>query len=137
MLKVLYHIGPSRIHGMGVFTDQDIPAGGLVWQFDDERDLVITMEEFASLSPSRQQDVMHRAEWRAEKNAFVMGLDGDYFMNHSDAPTLIDLGDSMIAARFLPRGVELTCDYRDVQVLGLDMAAVSASNFLGLTSNVP
>lgn len=64
------------------------------------------------------ETVRNHAEFIEHLGVFRLGNDGDIFMNHSDTPTLIDLGDTMLAARDLPAGTELTCDYSQVCVLG-------------------
>ena len=103
---------------MGVFTAANLHKGALVWKFDPDLDLIITLEDYLSLEPRRKLAVTHHAQWYAERAQFVLGADGDYFMNHANDPTLTDRGNTMIAARYLPIGTELTCDYRIVKVLG-------------------
>lgn len=118
MLIIPYYIAQSNIHGMGVFSAVDLRRGDLVWRYNSERDLIINLEDFKNLSLQRKNDVMNHAQWYPEKKHFVLGCDGDYFMNHANDATLSDHGDIMTAARNLKKGTELTCDYRVIQVLG-------------------
>lgn len=118
MLLIPYYIAPSDIHGMGVFSAVDLWHGDLVWRYSPHRDLVITLDDFRNLSSQRRKDVINHAQWYPNQKHFVLGCDGDYFMNHADDPTLSDHCHTMIAARNLKKGTELTCDYRTVQVLG-------------------
>lgn len=118
MLVVPHYIAQSDIHGMGVFCAVDLRLGDLVWRYDPQRDLVITIDDFRSLTSQRKKDVINHAQWYPDQKHFVLGCDGDYFMNHADNPTLCDHGNTMMATRNLKKGTELTCDYRVVQVLG-------------------
>ena len=118
MLLIPYYIARSDIHGMGVFSAVDLSVGDLVWRYDSKRDLIITLDDFRSLTSQRRKDVINHAQWYPNQKHFVLGCDGDYFMNHADDATLSDYGDRMVAARNLKKGTELTCDYRMVQVLG-------------------
>jgi SET domain-containing protein len=118
MLLIPYYIARSNIHGMGVFSAVDLHLGDLVWRYDPHRDLVITIDDFRSLTSQRRKDVINHAQWYPNEKHFVLGCDGDYFMNHADDPTLSDHGEKMMAARNLKKGTELTCDYRVVHVLG-------------------
>ena len=38
MLRVATRLAPSQIHGLGLFATEPIPAGTLVWDFDDPSD---------------------------------------------------------------------------------------------------
>jgi hypothetical protein len=118
MLLIPYYIARSDIHGMGVFSAVDLRRGDLVWHYNSQRDLVITLDDFRNLTSQRRNDVINHAQWYPNQKHFVLGCDGDYFMNHADDATLSDYGDRMVAARNLKKGTELTCDYRVVQVLG-------------------
>jgi hypothetical protein len=74
----------------------------------------------ASLPLEEAETVYHHAEYLAERGVFRLGNDADIFMNHSNGPSLIDRGDEMIALRDLCVGDELTCDYREVRVVGYE-----------------
>jgi hypothetical protein len=47
------------------------------------------------------------------KDAFLLSGDHDRFTNHADSPNTICRENDMVAARPIPAGEELTCDYRD------------------------
>ena len=118
MLLIPHYIAQSDIHGMGVFSAIDLRRGDLVWRYNSQRDLVITLDDFRNLTFQRRNDVINHAQWYPNQKHFVLGCDGDYFMNHADDATLSDHGHTMAAARNIKKGTELTCDYRVVQVLG-------------------
>ena len=49
MLLVRTRLGPSTIHGIGVFADEDIPRGTIVWSFNPLIDKALTDEEIEGL----------------------------------------------------------------------------------------
>lgn len=118
MLLIPYYIAQSDIHGMGVFSAVDLCCGDIVWKYNPALDLLVTLDEFRQLPAHRKNVLINHAQWYPDQKHFILGCDGDYFMNHHDDATLTDHGDTMVASRSFERGTELTCDYRVVQVLG-------------------
>lgn len=124
MLLVSHCVKRSQIHGLGVFLLEPVATGTVVWRYDPMFDVEMSATFVASLPPGEAETVYHHAEYLPERGVFRLGNDADIFMNHSNVPSLIDRGDEMIAARDLCRGVELTCDYREVRVVGYESDAV-------------
>jgi SET domain-containing protein len=118
MLIVRHCVEPSRIHGLGLFLKEPVAAGEVIWRYDSMFDVEMPAAFVASLSPEDANIVYHHAEYFPDREVFRLGNDADIFMNHSDKPTLVDCGDEMIALRDLRVGDELTCDYREVHVVG-------------------
>jgi SET domain-containing protein len=123
MLTVSYQIAQSDIHGIGVFSLVAIKKGDIVWRFHPVIDREIPAEAIYDLPETTRQVIMNHASFIPDRDVFVLGCDGDYFMNHSDNPTLEDDGEFMFASRDIAAGEELTCDYRVVMVLGYDPMA--------------
>lgn len=120
MLLVEHFIGPSSIHGLGVFTAKAIRKCELVWEFNPIIDRVINSDDLIDLPPHVVAMIYKRAEYFPSTGSFVLATDGDAFMNHSNTPSLLDHGTRMYAARDLEAGEELTCDYRHVRVVCFD-----------------
>lgn len=120
MLTVDHEIGPSPIHGLGVFTREDIKKGQIVWRFDARIDRELTFADLQRLPAHIVCRILRHAEFVEARQVFILASDGDYYMNHADDPSLIDDGTQMFAARDLSAGSELTCDYRIVRVLGFN-----------------
>ena len=118
MLVVKHFVSTSPVHNLGLFLGEDVVRGRKVWQFDPEFDVEIPVEMLARLEEDCRDAVLHCAEYFDDRKVFRLGNDADIFMNHSDEPTLLDLGDTLVAARDLAAGEELTCDYRSVHVVG-------------------
>lgn len=117
MLLIDYHITASPLHGLGLFTSQALRRGEIVWRFDGRVDRVIPRNELWNLGADEIRTILNHAEYIEERECFILGGDGDYYMNHSTEPTLVDCGDHMVASRDIPAGTELTCDYNVVRVL--------------------
>lgn len=110
MLTIKAYLDRSAIHGMGVFSAQNVKKGDIVWRFAQGFDRFFTQEQFKGL-PAFAQLHVRKHSYGSDKG-FV--LEGDYgqFLNHSDTPNMIHTsGDEMVAARDIAKGEEMTCDY--------------------------
>jgi len=58
MLLVKTKLGPSKIHGIGLFVDEFIPKGTIVWKFVPGFDLKFTKEEVEKF-PGLAKDFVH------------------------------------------------------------------------------
>jgi SET domain-containing protein len=118
MLLVKNKIDRSSIHGLGLFAQEDIPAGTQVWTFDVDCDEVISRNEFVNLPSSRRDYVQHFGYLNPIIGCFILSKDGARFINHSDEPNIITMppiGSSEgvdVALVDIARGQELTMDYR-------------------------
>lgn len=127
MLHVDHYVSHSTIHGLGLFTREPIKAGSLVWRFDPMFDVEIPASLVKQFPEEDAMIVFNHAEYLKHLGVFRLGNDGDIFMNHSECPSLLDLGDEMIAKHDLKAGTELTCDYTEVCVLGFDRSQLNSS----------
>ncbi len=118
MLLVKHFVSRSPIHNLGLFAGESIKRGRTVWRFEPDYDVEIPAEMLADLELHMREVVIDCAEFFVDRGIYRLGNDGDIFMNHSDRPSLLDLGDIMIAGRDIAAGEELTCDYRTVHVAG-------------------
>lgn len=112
MYIVKVRLGRSAIEGVGVFADEDIPAGTVIWQRVDGFDQGID----PALIPSYPPQVQHYLRRHAYLNRGRMWLCGDLgmFANHADDPNARSVDNERdIALRFIPRGAEITINYAD------------------------
>jgi len=58
MLLVKTSIGPSKIHGIGLFATQFIPKGEVLWRFEPGFDLELSKDDILRLSPPAQVQVL-------------------------------------------------------------------------------
>lgn len=126
MLLVKTVVKSSSIAGMGLFADQDIKKGNIVWKFTPETCSLFTQEQFQVLLNS-----FHKTEKEIIKyyltysyyqkflNGVIFCLDNGRFVNHSDqanlaAPTHLAADATWqysIAQRDIQKGEELTENY--------------------------
>jgi hypothetical protein len=129
MLRVKTRIGPSAIHGIGLFADQDIARGTLIWEYMPTFDVTFDREAFERLPAESQRHVDKYAFLDREQNVFVLCGDDARFMNHSAEPNTWEVSESCtLAARDIRAGEEITCDYAAMGPgpLGLDAALAFA-----------
>lgn len=111
MLTVKTIVKKSPIHGVGVFADEDIPEGGMIYRWDPKVDLVFKWEEVQKMT-GKQRETMERY---AMKEGDEVHLDGDnsHFMNHSDNPNMAPFpdNDTWFATKDIKKGEEIVCDY--------------------------
>jgi len=112
MLLVRTYLAPSRIHGIGLFAGQRIPAGTVLWRFATLLDTRIPVGAIEGLPPLARE-ALARYGYRVGDAVFLCGDDAR-FMNHAPSPNCDDARDAFetVAARDIAEGEELTCDYR-------------------------
>ena len=121
MLLFRHYIAKSVIHGLGVFATEFIPRGTLVWVFNSVVDIKVPKNSLLGLPKHVIDRVQAHAEYFPADQCFILGTDGDYYMNHADMPNLLRGAEkNMFAASDILIGEELTCDYRTVKVLAFD-----------------
>jgi len=120
MILVRTKTGPSLIHGTGVYADEPIAAGVVVWRFMPGKDRAYTREEVEQLPEPRRSEILRLFHPYISKQTgryITFGDDAGY-INHSDAPNLgtrYEDGveeDINFAVRDISVGEELTIDYR-------------------------
>jgi hypothetical protein len=122
MLHVQAHAGVSRIHGIGLFAGQFIPAGTIIWRFQSGFDVELTDEDFARLTPPAQKQVCHYAYSCPIGRRYLLSSDDDRFTNHSEKPNTHFVDGCTVAVRDIQPGEEITTDYREFgMTLPLDL----------------
>src|SRR3954467_11256326 len=116
MLLVRTRLDKSLIHGIGLFADQFIPQGTVIWEFHPVVDIKLTQEQIAALPEPCQEQVRRYTYREKESRLYVLCGDDARFLNHSDSHNCIDIfnaeeGDLTVANRDIYPGEELTCDY--------------------------
>lgn len=116
MLLVRTRVAPSRIHGLGLFVVEAVPAGTPVWRFQPGFDRELPPEVVAAWPAPAREFVEHYGYRRKHDGVWVLSGDHACFMNHAVPPntgTPSDPPDApwTVALRDLAAGEELTCDY--------------------------
>lgn len=112
MMMVAFSVKPSVVHGVGVFAEEFIQKGTLIWCFDDKVDRFFQdgyWEDFLSGLPVSQVEKLRM--WSCcEPGGRLLSSDGSQFMNHSDDPNVCS-GESSYALRDIQAGEELLFSY--------------------------
>ena len=115
MLLVKTKIKESPIHGIGLFADEFIPEGTIIFKqssFTKE----FTKEEYEAF-PQLQKDFLNHYCYFLG-GVWKCSLDNDRFMNHSDNPNTIEVDNfTTIASIDINAGDELTTDYSKIEEL--------------------
>lgn len=118
MLLVKTYIAPSKIHGIGLFADENIKENTVTWKFDPAIDILLSEKEIAKLPNITQEFIKEFGSLSKLSNKYILSADNARFTNHSSHPNLeskIVTGEPeaiALANRDIKKGEELTIDYR-------------------------
>jgi SET domain-containing protein len=119
MMHIKYKIDKSTLHGVGIFTEQDIKKGDLIFTASPVLDVNITQEQFDSLQESEQKEIKHWGFFDEPSQKWHVDFDRIHFINHSyDANTTQDFSISeahLTAVRGIQAGEELTQNYLEFE----------------------
>lgn len=117
MLYVKTKVAPSPIHGLGIFTEEFIPQGSVIWKFTPGFDLKFTREQILSF-PELPQIYIYKYSWKSSKSQmYCFSSDNGKYFNHSDnantVSNYLDGEEEVVttALRDIQIGEELTDNY--------------------------
>jgi SET domain-containing protein len=119
MMLIRNYVGPSSIHGTGIFAAEAIATGTEVWRYHPQFDIVV-MRHYADMLPASTQEFLRMYAYPSELVGGNLLLDGDNgrFMNHSSDPNTTNSGWISYASRDIAEGEEITCDYGEFYAEG-------------------
>ena len=116
MLCVKTKLKSSNISGIGLFADEPIAKGEVIWEFSPDLDLLLSKEQVDNLSAPAREQFFNYSYLDKIRGKYLLCGDDSRFFNHSDNPNCLDCTsdekDITIAARDIEAGEELTCDYK-------------------------
>jgi len=121
MLLFRTTLKPSKLHGLGVFTQQPIKPGQQVYAFDLRVDRKFRKAEILEL-PLAVQVYLYHHVWKSKTSGlYCIHGDDSTYINHSVTPNLEILHEKdaanygwehwAVAAKYIAAGEELTRDY--------------------------
>jgi len=117
MMQVKTKIGQSKIQGTGLFADEFIPKGTVIWKFTPGFDLKFTEEEIDNF-PIQVQEYLESYMWLSKKSGkYCFSSDNGKYFNHSKNPNSLseyyDDEEEVLtkAIRDIEIGEEITDDY--------------------------
>lgn len=121
MIHTSYILKESPLHGIGLFTQEDLSKGQLVYTASPLLDVNITQQEFDSLSENEQNEIRWWGFWDEPTQRWHVDFDVSKFINHSSNATLTQDSDHteayLITTRNVNAGEELTQDYLEFETV--------------------
>lgn len=108
MLQVKTYLSESKINGTGLFADEFIPKGTLIWTLSGA-DVVLNQSQVDCLFKIEKK-FLDKYAYR-NKGLYYLCSDDARFMNHSDNANTDDNTNSTIAIKDINQGEEITCNY--------------------------
>lgn len=105
----------SPIAGLGLFADEKIGKGELVWIFHPSIDKEVSIDDWDDI-PSYCKNYIISHSWVCNfTGKRFMSFDNDRFTNHSKDPNISeDEAGNMVANREIEKGEEIVCDYEEI-----------------------
>jgi SET domain-containing protein len=117
MIHIKYKIKKSNTHGIGLFADQNIKAGDLIYTPSPLLDVDITQEQFDLLSPNEKEQIMYYGYKDKKSQKWHVAFDAIRVLNHAPygiANVTQDEDMIMIALRDIKLGEEIVQDYQEI-----------------------
>lgn len=111
MFKIKYFINKSPLHGLGIFSNQEIKKGQIIYIHNDNLDLILTEKDFDSLDEEDKNIIFHYGYFDKRLCKWRLDHDDIRFCNHSKNPNITLSKGKIIAKRDIPVGEELLQDY--------------------------
>lgn len=119
MLQVKTFKDTSKIPnaGIGLFANEKIKSGTVVWKFDEGVDMLFTDEQFSNAPDIKKEQIKKHAYYDEVLKVWVLCADDAVMFNHSENPNCREEVDSKyfqgrtLAIKDIEIGDEITCDY--------------------------
>lgn len=119
MLHFKYKLKASDLHGVGLFADQDIAKGELLYTASPVLDLNITQGQFDALEQAEKDEILWWGFFDEPSQMWHVDFDVSKFINHSYEATATqdEAHDEayLIASRDIALGDEITQNYREFE----------------------
>jgi uncharacterized protein len=121
MLLVKTKLDISPIDSIGLFADEFIPRGTIIWQYTPQVDLRYTPEVYQQLKQQHNFEVLDKYIYKSRVSGlYILCSDDARFINHASNPNTVDtLEDAeglTIASVDIYPGEEITSDYESFDV---------------------
>lgn len=111
MLLIKTRLGNAGHKGLGLFSEENIEKGTVVWKEHPLFHSVILYSEFIKLNGLQRNYLEKYATYNKNDCSYFLDLDDSRFMNHDDDPNVEFLYETGTAIKNIHAGDELTCDY--------------------------
>jgi SET domain-containing protein len=116
MLLVKTKLSLSPIDGIGLFADEYITQGTVIWKYTPHVDVRYATEEYRQLRQQHNFEVLDKYIYKSRVSGlYVLCSDDARFINHASNPNTVDTLEEAegltLAAVDIPAGYEITSDY--------------------------
>lgn len=119
MIHIKYKLDRSDKHGIGLFADEDLKKGQLVYTASPLLDVNITQEQFDSLNDREKEEFRWWGFWDEPSQKWHVDFDVSKFINHSKDGTVTQdpthTEAYLITTRDIKKGEELTQNYLEFE----------------------
>jgi len=119
MIHIKYKLKESGLHGIGLFSDQDIKQGELIYTASPLLDLNITQQQFDTLSQEEKDELLWWGFFDQPSQMWHVDFDVSKFINHSYQANVTQRADHdeayLVAARDINTEEELTQNYLEFE----------------------
>lgn len=119
MIHIKYKLDRSDKHGIGLFTDEDLKKGRLVYTASPLLDVNITQEQFDSLTDREKEEFQWWGFFDVASQRWHVDFDVSKFINHSADGTITQdknhAETHLVAVRDIQSGEELTQNYLEFE----------------------
>lgn len=105
------------MNGLGLFTEEDIRKGDLIYTPNSLLDINLSQEEFDSLTESEQEHITYHGYFHEKSKKWHVAHGGIQFINHADssvANVTQDEDMNLFAKRDIKSGEELLQNYAEL-----------------------
>lgn len=102
--------------GIGLIADQDIKEGERVYTRNPIMDIWIKKEDI----PKEAEEFFKTYAVDKGEDSVLINIDNYRFLNHSKNPNIKWDGKNSVALRDISQGEEITIDYNEIDVNGVD-----------------
>lgn len=115
MLCVKTIVKKSEISGLGLFADEKIKKGTIIWQYESTIDLLLTETLLNRLPAIAQERIRNYTYFDPYHKKYILCGDDARFFNHSLENNCDDSEEDItVAIRDIELGEELTVNYNEV-----------------------
>ena len=119
MIHIKYKLDRSDKYGIGLFADEDLKEGQLVYTASSLLDVNITQEQFDSLSDREKEEFQWWGFFDEQSQRWHVDFDVSKFINHSrEGTTTQDVSHEeayLVTTRDIKKGEELTQNYLEFE----------------------
>ncbi len=119
MIHITYKLKASELHGIGLFSDQEIKKGELIYTASPILDLNLTQKDFDSLAQKEKDEILWWGFFDQPSRMWHVDFDVSKFINHSYEPTVNQDASYdeayIVAAKDIVPGEELTQNYLEFE----------------------